>query len=117
MVNSHPSPELDEVFRALANERRRAIVSELASGEAPVARIAQRFAVSAPSISRHLRILEQAGLVARRREGRQQLVRLDAGRLNPAMGWLAAHGARWERSFDALARHIAAERRSETEEA
>jgi DNA-binding transcriptional ArsR family regulator len=106
MVKLESAADLDDVFRALANDVRREIVVRLAAGETPVAEVAAGFDVSAPAISRHLRILESAGVVARRRHGRRHLVRLERTALDPAAGWLAAHGARWGQAFDALARRL-----------
>jgi DNA-binding transcriptional ArsR family regulator len=106
MVNRQKSNELtseiDSVFRALANGVRRDLVSRLVAGEEPVSGLAKGFAMSAPAISRHLRILEQAHIVSRRRDGRAQLISLNEGTLGAAMGWLEVHGARWQQSFDAL---------------
>ena len=107
IVKSHePALDIDELFSALANQVRRNIVTALVDGEIPVARVVARFDLSPPAISRHLRILEDARLIVRRREGRSHLVHLTPTALDPAAGWLAAHGARWARSFDTLARHI-----------
>lgn len=94
--------DIDSVFRALGNEVRRALVARLAAGEEPVSGLAEGFTMSAPAISRHLKILEQARIVSRRREGREQLISLNRETLGAAMGWLGAHGARWQQSLDAL---------------
>lgn len=104
MVNSYGATEasVDRVFRALANSVRRDLVSRLLSGEEPVAELAEGISISAPAISRHLKVLEEASVISRRRDGRKQMISLNSHTLGSAMGWLGAHGARWQRSFDAL---------------
>jgi DNA-binding transcriptional ArsR family regulator len=101
--------DIDSVFRALANEVRRGLVGRLVAGEEPVSGLAEGFAMSAPAISRHLKILEQARIVSRRRDGREQLISLNTETLDSAMGWLGAHGARWQQSLDALGKILATE--------
>lgn len=101
MVN-HSSAPLDAAFHALADPTRRAILERLRDGEASVGELAAPFEVSLPAVSRHLRVLEEAGLVARRRQGRRHLLRLEPAPLQEAEAWLARTRRFWERRLDAL---------------
>jgi DNA-binding transcriptional ArsR family regulator len=92
------------VFAALADPIRRRILARLSKGaETPVAPLARPFQVSAPAISRHLRTLEKARLITRRREGRKHFIRARPDGLKPAQQWMNAWAAGWDFSFDALA--------------
>ena len=93
-------------FAALADPSRRAIVARLASRELTVGEIARPLPMSSPAVSKHLRILERAGLVARRREGRTHHLRLVPGGLSPAEDWIARHREFWESRFDALEKYL-----------
>lgn len=102
MVNdSHRS--LDTVFSALADPTRRAVLERLRQGEATVTEIATPFDMSLPAILKHLRILEQAGLIVRRKEGRVNTLRLAATPMRNAALWLDHYRLFWESQFDALA--------------
>jgi DNA-binding transcriptional ArsR family regulator len=91
------------IFTALADPTRRRILARLsANAERPVAALAKPFRVSPPAISRHLRVLEKARLIDRRREGRTHLIRPRPGGLREAQQWMAECAAAWEFSFDAL---------------
>lgn len=105
MVN-HQQDDLSNAFHALADPTRRAILARLAEGEAPVGELARPFAMSAPAITKHLKVLERAGLIRRRVEGRVHHCRLEAGPLSHAQGWIEEHRAIWERQFDRLARYL-----------
>ena len=105
MVNSQ-SEALDLAFSALADPSRRAIVARLADSELTVGEIARPLPMSLPAVSKHLGILERAGLVARRREGRVHHLRLVPGGLSPAQDWIARHRAFWESRFDALEKYL-----------
>ena len=100
------SRRLDRTFAALADETRRAILGRLAHGDASVGELARPFDVSRPAISKHLRVLERAGLVQRGREGRVSRCALDAGGLREAAEWVDHYRAFWEGRLDALARYI-----------
>ncbi len=100
------SRRLDAVFAALADPTRRAILERLARGDAAVGELARPFRVSRPAISKHLRVLERAGLVRRTRHGRMSRCRLDAGRMHDAAHWLERYRIFWEGRFDRLARHL-----------
>lgn len=87
--------QLDDVFVALADETRRSILARLSSGEARVTEVAAPFDLSLNSVSKHIRILERAGLVARRRSGRDHYLSLDARRLTQACDWLTSRQRFW----------------------
>src|SRR5262245_60390252 len=98
---------LDGVFAALADPTRRAIVGALARGEASVGVLAEPFAMSLPAISKHLRVLEQAGLVAREKEGRMRRCRLLPAPLRQAGDWIIRTRHFWEDRLDALEDYLA----------
>ena len=99
MVNYY---DLDRIFSALADPTRRAIVTRLAQGEATVAEVATPFKLSAPAISRHLRVLENSGLINRRIEGRIHHLRLNPAPLKTAAMWMNEYREMWEKQFDSL---------------
>jgi DNA-binding transcriptional ArsR family regulator len=105
MVNA-PTPVLDDSFGALAHPIRRAIVERLADGPATVGDATHGFGVSKPAISRHLRVLEEAGLVVRAVEGRTHRLRLDDRPLADAAAWIDRQRALWERKFDVVDRWL-----------
>jgi DNA-binding transcriptional ArsR family regulator len=94
--------QLDAVFGALADPTRRAILARLADGEANVAELTAPFGVSQPAISRHLKVLERAGLISRSRRATARLSRLEAEPLREATVWLARYREFWVESFDRL---------------
>ena len=100
--------QLDAVFGALADPTRRAILSRLALGEASVAELAAPFTVSQPAISRHLKVLERAGLISRTRRATARLSHLEAEPLKEATVWLAGYRAYWEESYERLDELLAA---------
>ena len=93
---------LSETFGALADPTRRAILARLASGEASVTELASPFAMSMPAISKHLKVLERAGLIARGREAQWRPCRLRAAPLREVAGWVDHYRRFWEESFDRL---------------
>jgi DNA-binding transcriptional ArsR family regulator len=93
---------LSETFGALADPTRRAILARLASGEASVTELAEPFAMSMPAISKHLKVLERAGLIARGREAQWRPCRLQAGPLQDVAGWVEHYRRFWEESLDRL---------------
>lgn len=99
-------PTLDRTFAALSDPTRRAIVARLAAGEASVSEVAEPFAMSLPAVSKHLRVLEEAGLLARRKEGRVHRIRLVAEPLREAAAWITAYREFWEGRLDALAEYL-----------
>ena len=93
---------LSATFQALADPTRRAILARLASGEASVKELAEPFDMTLPAVSKHLKVLERAGLIARGRAAQWRPSRLDAGPLKDIDDWLARYRRFWERSFDRL---------------
>jgi DNA-binding transcriptional ArsR family regulator len=96
------SDRLSTTFAALADPTRRAILARLASGEASVSELAEPFEMSMPAISKHLKVLERAGLVARGRNAQWRPCRLEVGPLKDAADWLAEYRRFWDQSFDRL---------------
>lgn len=97
-----PPDRLSRTFSALADPTRRAILARLVTGEASVGELAEPFAMSLPAISKHLKVLERAGLVARGREAQWRPCRLEARPLKSASDWLEHYRAFWEQSLDRL---------------
>src|SRR5215470_10677688 len=105
---------LDATFAALADPTRRAILARLASGEASVTELAAPFRISQPAISKHLKVLERAGLISRGRDAQRRPRRLEARPLAEATGWLEKYRQLWEGNFqrlDALLDELKAERK------
>ena len=96
------SDALSETFGALADPTRRAILARLSRGEATVGQLAEPFAMSLPAISRHLKVLERAGLISRGREAQWRPCRLDPAGLKPVDDWLETYRRFWTQSFDRL---------------
>src|SRR5271170_6687594 len=97
-----PPDSLSATFSALADPTRRAILARLASGEISVTKLAEPFAMSMPAISKHLKVLERAGLIARGREAQWRPCRLEAAPLKDIAGWVEHYRRFWEESFDRL---------------
>jgi DNA-binding transcriptional ArsR family regulator len=102
----HSEHHLDLAFAALAHPIRRGILARLSSGEATVSELARPFRVSAPAISRHMRILEEAGLLSRIRHGRAHRCRLEQQRMKEAEAWIERHRKVWIDRLDALERFL-----------
>jgi DNA-binding transcriptional ArsR family regulator len=96
------SDNLSATFAALADPTRRAILARLASGECSVTELAEPFEMSLPAVSKHLRVLERAGLIARGREAQWRPCRLEAARLKEVADWVERYRALWEQRFDRL---------------
>ena len=94
--------QLSTTFQALADPTRRAILARLASGECSVTELAEPFAMSLPAVSKHLRVLERAGLIARGREAQWRPCRLQPAPLKEVSDWVERHRATWERRLDRL---------------
>lgn len=93
---------LDATFQALADPTRRAILARLAQGEASVMELAEPFDMSQPAISKHLKVLEKAGLISRGRDAQRRPCKLEARPLAEATGWLVDYRKFWEAQFDRL---------------
>lgn len=98
--------QLSTVFSALADPTRRAILERLRRGEATVTELAEPFAMSLPAVSKHLKVLERAGLISRGREAQWRPCRLEPRTLQPAAGWLDAYRRLWEESLDRLDEYL-----------
>jgi DNA-binding transcriptional ArsR family regulator len=107
--------QLDAVFGALADPTRRAILTRLTRGEASVAELAAPFRVSQPAISRHLKVLERAGLISRTRRATAHLSHLRAQPLREATVWLAGYRGFWEESYERLDELLAALQEQESD--
>lgn len=97
---------LSTTFAALADPTRRAILARLADGEATVTELAEPFTMSLPAVSKHLKVLEQAGLITRTRTAQWRPCRLEAAPLKEVTDWLAEYRRFWEDSFDRLDDHL-----------
>jgi DNA-binding transcriptional ArsR family regulator len=98
---------LSATFAALADPTRRAILARLAHGEASVTELARPFAMSGPAVTKHLKVLENAGLISRGREAQWRPARLEAAPLKTATDWLADYRRHWEQSLDRLDGYLA----------
>jgi DNA-binding transcriptional ArsR family regulator len=98
--------QLNRTFAALADPTRRAILARLATGETSVTELAEPFDMSLPAVSKHLKVLERAGLVARGRERQWRPARLDAGPLKEVAEWTERYRRFWEESYDRLDEYL-----------
>ena len=103
---STTTEQLDRTFGALADPTRRAILARLASGEASVTELAEPFEMSMPAVSKHLKVLERAGLIARGRERQWRPARLEAGPLKEVAEWTEQYRHFWEESYDRLDEYL-----------
>ena len=101
-----PDDPLSLVFAALADPTRRAILARLAEGDATVTELAEPFPISMPAISRHLKVLEHAGLISRSRSGQWRSSTLEANRLKEATDWMERYRVFWDASLDRLDTHL-----------
>jgi DNA-binding transcriptional ArsR family regulator len=97
-----PADRLSATFSALADPTRRAILARLALGETTVSELAKPFKMSGPAVSKHLKVLERAGLIARSREAQWRPCKLEAGALKPVDDWLSEYRRLWEERLDRL---------------
>lgn len=98
--------QLSIIFGALADPTRRAILARLAAGEATVGELAEPFDMSLPAISKHLKVLENAGLIARGRDAQWRPCRIEAGPLKEVADWVERYRRHWEESFDRLDEYL-----------
>ena len=103
----HASDPLSTTFAALADPTRRAILARLALGETSVTELSKPFAMSGPAVTKHLKVLEKAGLISRGREAQWRPARLEAAALKPVAAWLDDYRRLWEQSFDRLDDYLA----------
>ena len=101
-----PSDHLSNTFAALADPTRRAILARLALGETSVNELARPFEISLPAVSRHLKVLERAGLISRGRDAQWRPCKLNPGQLKTAADWLEEYRRYWEESFDRLDEYL-----------
>ena len=106
MVYHHRT--LDTTFAALADPTRRAIIARLATGERTISELAARFVMTLPAVSKHVHVLERAGLARVRREGRVRRTTLVAARMRGALAWIERYRRFWEFQFDQLSAYLAA---------
>lgn len=102
MVYQHPPDQLSATLAALADPTRRAILARLASGEASVTELAEPFEMSMPAVSKHLKVLERAGLITRARDAQWRPCRLDPAPLQEVEAWIERHRRIWEERLDRL---------------
>ena len=105
---------LSATFQALADPTRRAILARLAQGETSVTELAEPFAMSLPAVSKHLKVLERAGLISRSREAQWRPARLEPAALRAINAWLDDYRLLWEQSFDRLDSYLAELQKKET---
>ena len=105
-ASSSDSAALNATFAALADPTRRQIVERLSRGPAPVGELVRPFDMSWPAVTKHLRSLEQAGLVRRHRAGQHRVLELEPGPMNQARAWMDHHRQFWEKSLDSLADYL-----------
>jgi DNA-binding transcriptional ArsR family regulator len=106
MVAMMNADKLDAIFGALADPTRRAILARLASGEVTVNELAEPFAMTQPAISKHLKVLERAGLIARGRDAQRRPCRLQPASLKTVADWVAHYEHFWTESFDRLDEYL-----------
>jgi DNA-binding transcriptional ArsR family regulator len=111
-----PTDTLHSTFAALADPTRRAILARLASGEATVTELAEPFEMTLPAVSKHLKVLERAGLISRGRVAQSRPCRLEAGPLREVADWVEQYRRFWEQSFDRLDDYLHELRRGENED-
>jgi len=111
MVKYLPAASLDQIFAALSDPTRRRILDLLARAELCVTGLAKPFSISLPAISKHLRVLERAGLIKRERDGRVHRLRLEAKPMRDAAAWIERYRGFWEGQFDALADYLEKQRK------
>ncbi len=100
------SSELDATFGALADATRRGILEKLSGGDSSVTKLAEPYNISLPAISKHLRVLERAGLLSQEKDGRVRRCRLDASPMKEASDWISRYQRFWEQQLDSLANYL-----------
>ncbi len=106
-MTPQPVDPLSSIFAALADPTRRAILARLALGEAPVGELAKPFEMSGPAVTKHLKVLEKAGLISRSRDSRWRPAKLEAAPMKTVADWLNDYRRHWEQAFDRLDDYLA----------
>jgi DNA-binding transcriptional ArsR family regulator len=106
LLVNNSEQNLDGTFAALSHPIRRGIVARLSQGDATVSELARPYDVSAPAISKHMRVLEEAGLVVRRKSGREHHCRLDTERMRAAGEWIERYRQQWSDRLDRLEQYL-----------
>ena len=106
-MTPQPTDALSTTFAALADPTRRAILARLTLGATTVGELAQPFEMSGPAVTKHLKVLEKAGLISRSREAQRRPARLEPAALKAVSEWLDAYRRHWEQSFDRLEDYLA----------
>ena len=106
-MTPQPADPLSTAFAALADPTRRAILARLSHGETSVTELARPFAMSGPAVTKHLKVLEKAGLISRGRQAQWRPARLEAAALKAVSEWLDDYRRHWEQSFDRLGDYLA----------
>lgn len=102
----YKSIELDATFGALADSTRRGILEQLSDSDSSVTKLAEPYDISLPAISKHLRVLERAGLLSQEKDGRVRRCRLDAGPMKETSDWISRYQRFWEQQLDSLASYL-----------
>jgi len=102
----YKSIELDSTFGALADSTRRGMLEQLSDGDLSVTKLAEPYDISLPAISKHLRVLERAGLLSQEKDGRVRRCRLDAGPMKETSDWISRYQRFWEQQLDSLASYL-----------
>ena len=110
MQQAAPKEPLDLVFFALSDPTRRGMLAQLAAGETNVGSLAAPYEISQPAASKHLRVLERAGLIQRRREGREHRIKIDPRPIDDASMWIGRYAQFWREQFDAVDAYLEAKR-------
>ena len=98
--------QLDQIFGALSDATRRGMLAQLSKGETNITTLAEPYNISQPAISKHLRVLERAGLIKRTRRGRDHIIRANPGPAKQARDWISYYAQFWEEQFDAVEQYL-----------
>ena len=98
--------QLDQIFGALSDSTRRGMLAQLSKGETNITSLAEPYNISQPAISKHLRVLERAGLIERRRQGREYIIRANPMPAENARDWITYYVQFWQEQFDAVEAHL-----------
>ncbi len=109
-MHNHMVMSLDLIFAALSDPTRRGMLESLAAGETSISALAEPYSMSQPAISKHVRVLEKAGLVRRTKRGREHHLRVDPQTIETAQSWIAIYAQHWKRQFDAVDAYLKAQK-------